>query len=357
MSIYLMFLIIAFIATSLLVALLKLLGRNYPIATPQLTAKEQPAPLGGIAIYFGFITALLVLLCLDLKEREFRLVMEQRQLLALSIGAAMVSMIGLIHDIFPLSPLIRTSVYLLAALLLVVGGIGSDLAWLKIGTLPWPGDPLFLGTGIFTIIWTVCLIWCFTLLDRGDGIVAGITMIAAVFLFVLANLQHDHLVALFGLILAGTMTGMFWHQIPPATIRSGSMGSGFVGFMLAVLTLRCANTLQQPLRTAYPQSCTAGLAMCQPFLLVLIPTIAILLILRTQRRLTARNHTAVAIAKPLAGQILSLSLGLTIGCGAATLLICQVSSQQLALCALLAEFVITFIIVRARIHSLGQERN
>jgi len=105
--------------------------------------------------------------------------------------------------------------------------------------------PVPLVTDLLSIVWIVGLVNAFNMLDNMDALSAGVAAIAAA-LFALLMLAAPGLqaggpqlfVAGFLLVLVGSLLGFLWHNRPPARLFMGDAGSYFIGFCLAVATLR-----------------------------------------------------------------------------------------------------------------------
>jgi UDP-GlcNAc:undecaprenyl-phosphate GlcNAc-1-phosphate transferase len=94
-------------------------------------------------------------------------------------------------------------------------------------------------------VWIVLLINSFNMLDNMDALSGGIaaissTMLAAVLLMNPdpATTRPQLFVAGLLLVLTGSLLGFLWHNRPPARIFMGDAGSYFIGFTIAVATLR-----------------------------------------------------------------------------------------------------------------------
>ncbi len=100
----------------------------------------------------------------------------------------------------------------------------------------------FFHYGIINYILTACFITFMTnsmnMLDGMDGEVSGISSIAALFFFVLALNSGLDGVALLALALAGATLGFLKYNFNPASIFLGEAGSTFLGFILAIISLK-----------------------------------------------------------------------------------------------------------------------
>jgi glycosyltransferase WbpL len=190
------------------------------------SSHASPTPRGGgVAIVIAFFVTALLLAFLGL--------MQAKTLSALLIGGGAMALVGYLDDRQHLSASVRFSVHLAAALFVVImlGGIPeSALArWGLHGI--WIGGLL----ALLLLVWTTNL---FNFMDGIDGIAGS----EAVFLGAagaLLNWSHggDPGLTAAMLCLAAASVGFLRWNWPPARIFMGDVGSGFLGFTLALLGL------------------------------------------------------------------------------------------------------------------------
>jgi UDP-GlcNAc:undecaprenyl-phosphate GlcNAc-1-phosphate transferase len=161
--------------------------------------------------------------------------------------------LGLVDDLYHLSPQTKLVGQLIVALLLVYFGFKID--WFTSYTL----------NTFVSIFWLVAITNAFNLLDNMDGLAAGIALISAFFLM-LINLASPPLGPGNGQVLVlavfmGALLGFLLYNFHPASIFMGDSGSLFIGLLLAGLT-----TKQQVLHS------TQVLPIIMvPFLILFIP--------------------------------------------------------------------------------------
>lgn len=262
---YLIFFGIAYLFSWMLISLFRILGNRLHIVA--LSCKEDPyrqknVPLlGGASLYFGFILTLILFLAWKPEDPEITIAIERNQILAIFSGASFVALAGLISDVYPLAWIIRVSFQILAAVLLVMAKVCTDLGFLQIGNLPLGQFSFDIGNTILTILWVLAVVNFMDLLERFAGLVVGLGIIAAMFLFAMGIWGQDYGTAFLCLVFAGNLISILWDELPPATIKSGKMGSGFTGFMLAALTLNLE------------YSHNHYLGACIPAILLLVPLV------------------------------------------------------------------------------------
>ena len=185
--------------------------------------KQQDTPiphLGGMAIVVAFAAAVLVA---SLVRPPVAGLGQLAAILGLAVG---VSLLGLLDDVRGLSPAVRLVAVTVAAVGVWGAGVGVNLFDVEVANL------------LVTIVWVVGITNALNLLDNMDGLSAGVAAIASVFLFLIAALHGQFLVAALALALAGCAVGFLRHNFHPATIYMGDAGSLFLGFLLAVLGIK-----------------------------------------------------------------------------------------------------------------------
>jgi Fuc2NAc and GlcNAc transferase len=157
---------------------------------------------------------------------------------ALLPGGVAIATVGFIDDRRAVSPGIRFAVHAASAAVAVHFLQG-------LGPLHWGGATVSLGAlgvvlAIIGVIWSVNL---FNFMDGIDGIAGGqaVFMGAAVpVLTLMLGVQAP--VAPAALLLASASLGFLILNWPPARIFMGDVGSGFIGFVIAVLAVAAART-------------------------------------------------------------------------------------------------------------------
>ena len=86
-------------------------------------------------------------------------------------------------------------------------------------------------------IWIVGITNAMNLIDGLDGLAAGVVVIAAVTLLVIAVRYGEAAVLVTALLLAGTLLGFLPYNLPPARIFLGDTGSLFLGATIAAISL------------------------------------------------------------------------------------------------------------------------
>ncbi len=89
-----------------------------------------------------------------------------------------------------------------------------------------------------TILWIVGIINAFNLIDGMDGLSSGVAFFVSITLMVLAIYNGVLFVALISASMAGAVAGFLIYNFNPAKIFMGDSGSMFIGFILAILSIK-----------------------------------------------------------------------------------------------------------------------
>jgi Fuc2NAc and GlcNAc transferase len=182
---------------------------------------------GGLAIVVVFTAALAILHGLGRLPPGLALAM---------VGSLPVAWIGLVDDRSSVPPLTRFAVHVMAAgwAVYALGGLpplqwGSGVADLGVA-----GNLL----AVVAIVWVINL---FNFMDGIDGIAAG----EAIFICAIGGWLSYRATGSPGLLLAcvtlcGACGGFLGWNAPPARIFLGDVGSGYLGYVVAVLALASA---------------------------------------------------------------------------------------------------------------------
>jgi UDP-GlcNAc:undecaprenyl-phosphate/decaprenyl-phosphate GlcNAc-1-phosphate transferase len=208
----------------------------------QLKKHTAPVPyLGGLAIYFSFLLTILGVLVLSPP-------VEGARVLAILSGATVMALLGLVDDLFSLSPWVKLLFQFLAAGLLVVFGVQLEFL---------PGHPL-IAVGL-TLLWVVGVTNAVNLIDIMDGLAGGVTALACLGFVLVPFLGSQSYVPLTAAALGGSVLGFLPYNFQPARIYMGDSGALFLGYTLAGLAM------------GHGYSQVNVLALCAPVLILGIP--------------------------------------------------------------------------------------
>lgn len=217
-------LLVAFVVATLLTPVAGWIARRVgAVDTPRARGlAERSTPLlGGLAIFAGAITA--ALLYLPDSDRYH----------AILLACAVIAIVGAIDDALPLSPLLKLAGQVVAALILVLGGVvvdGFTLPFLGAVDLGAAGGPL-------TLVGLVAIMNAVNFTDGVDGLAAGVCAIsAAAFGIIAFSLQRDP-AGVLALITCGAALGFLVHNFHPAAIFMGDCGSNLLGLLLGAVII------------------------------------------------------------------------------------------------------------------------
>lgn len=182
-----------------------------------------PVPnLGGIAIYLGF-TAAVLLSSPPATDRT-----------GILLGGSLIMLIGVIDDIYELRPVIKFLGQILAATVLVFSGISIEFI-----SNPFAESMIYLGVFAIpvTIIWIVGVTNTVNLIDGLDGLAAGVSIIAAITLFIVSLQEGQLITAILTAALAGSLLGFLKFNFHPARIFMGDGGAMMIGYILASVSI------------------------------------------------------------------------------------------------------------------------
>jgi UDP-GlcNAc:undecaprenyl-phosphate GlcNAc-1-phosphate transferase len=147
------------------------------------------------------------------------------QAAAIFAGAVMVGIVGLVDDVRTVRPGVRLLVEVAAASIAVAAGAKASLF----------GDPI---DTIITVVWIVVITNAFNLLDNMDAACGVISTIIASALAVVALLEGQQLVGGLGVVVAAACIAFLLYNWHPARIFMGDAGALFLGYLLAVISLK-----------------------------------------------------------------------------------------------------------------------
>lgn len=217
--------------------------------------------LGGVAIAVGLVAGSLVGLMAGWSQWGMRI--PRPELVALPIAAGLVFLVGLVDDLFGVTPGKKFVVELVAAWLLVrVGWSFTEL------NLPFLGE-IHLGVwgSLVSVLWLVGVTNAINLIDGLDGLAGGVAAIISGSLLVYALLQNNLGSVVLMAAIAGACIGFLRHNWEPARVFMGDSGSLTLGFLLGAISLHSA--IKAP----------AAVAILVPILALGLPVIDTLLVM------------------------------------------------------------------------------
>lgn len=217
--------VVAGVVTLLLTPLAARIARRVgAVAIPrERDLHDMPTPrLGGLAILVGVLLAG----ALFLPNTE-----EVRGIL---LGAAVITAIGALDDVFDLAAPIKLAGQFAAAFLPVASNVtvgNFTLPFLGAVDLGSLGSPL-------TLIGIVAVMNVLNFTDGVDGLAAGVcTIAAATFAVICLSLDRDE-AGILAALTAGAAAGFLYHNFHPASVFMGDAGSNLLGLLLACIAIQ-----------------------------------------------------------------------------------------------------------------------
>jgi UDP-GlcNAc:undecaprenyl-phosphate GlcNAc-1-phosphate transferase len=258
----------------------------------------QPIPaLGGLAIFAGVITALLLTWPIDQpialvrEARYFVLAVPYtavaRPLLGVLLGAVALTALGVVDDLRPLPGRVKFPLIYAAASIPVFFGL----------TTPFIANPLsgaLIGLGVtgavFTVVWLGSMAIAMNSIDGVDGLAAGVSGITGATLLAAGAARADPALMAVAAAVVGSAVGFLRYNFNPARIFMGDSGSMLLGYLLGVAAVQ-------------------GLAKTATALSLAVPILALALpILDTGYAIVRRRRNGVSIFVPDRGHLHHLLL-------------------------------------------------
>lgn len=191
---------------------------------------KKPTPrIGGLAIIFGFMVSVM---CFNNDWSNGTI--------SVLIGAAILAILGIVDDCKELDAKLKFVVQIVAALVVVFYGDIRISVFSNPNVFseqPWIILPNWL-SAVVTVIWIVFITNAVNFIDGLDGLAAGVSAIMSMSMVFIAISYHEYSIAVMGLALMGSCFGFLPFNFNPAKIFMGDTGSTFLGYMLAVLSIK-----------------------------------------------------------------------------------------------------------------------
>jgi UDP-GlcNAc:undecaprenyl-phosphate GlcNAc-1-phosphate transferase len=204
---------------------------------PKVRARDvhsRPTPrLGGLAMFIGIVVAVAVASQIPMLSLVFS---EERKVWAVLGASLVIVVVGVVDDIWDLDWLTKLAGQIIAAGILVWGGV-------QILSLPIGGILLVspIQSLIITVLAVVLVMNAVNFIDGLDGLVAGVAIIANGVFFVYTYLlqttdaaEYFNLASLVTAVLIGACLGFLPLNFHPARLFMGDAGALLVGLLMAV---------------------------------------------------------------------------------------------------------------------------
>ena len=195
---------------------------------------KKPIPrIGGIAIIIGFLVSsiyLIITMCIEKKINLNDGDNYKTKLLGFLLGIIVISIFAYLDDIKDLKPWQKLLAQIGSAIIIYLCGIKIDV----INEIILPKWFSF----ILTVGWIVGITNAINLIDGLDGLSSGISLISSFLLLIIFTTNYSPLVSVILIAcLGGAILGFMPFNINPAKTFMGDVGSQFLGFTLAVISI------------------------------------------------------------------------------------------------------------------------
>lgn len=219
--------------------------RLHPQAVPRL---------GGVGIFLGFVAGTG---CATLIAGKASSLGDSADFLWrwLALGMVLIFVSGVADDLFQLRPSTKLLLQIAAAMVAVLSGFTIESF-----TSPF-GNTVVLGalSPWVTGAWILLIVNAINLIDGLDGLAGGLALIVTATVASVAIGMEQFGVVISAVALAGALFGFLRHNFTPARIFMGDGGSQFVGYVLAVISIRGS------------QKGTTAVAILVPILVLALP--------------------------------------------------------------------------------------
>ena len=229
---FLLAFITAFVITPYTIKLAKKVGA---IDMPNdRRVNKKPIPrIGGIAIIVGFVVSV-IFLVISMKLENKLLFKDSNQylekLIGFFVGIVILRTMAYIDDMKSLKPWQKLLAQIISATVLYIFEVRIDtINGIAI-------HPIF--SYILTVGWIVGITNAVNLIDGLDGLSSGTTLISCIFLLIIFATNGSSMISVILITaLAGAITGFLPFNANPAKTFMGDVGSQFLGFSLAVISM------------------------------------------------------------------------------------------------------------------------
>ncbi len=193
------------------------------------SSHESPMPTsGGIAIVAAFFIGLIAIFLFSESIH-----VATWRFLGFVAASLLLAVVSLYDDIKSKPFIIKLSAQFIAALIVLIFGVIIDqislpvIGLVHIGWLAYP----------VTFIWIIGLTNAFNFMDGLDGLAGGVAVIVATFFCIITYLMGSDFVYIICYTLVAGSLGFLVYNRPPARIFMGDVGSTFLGFTFAVISI------------------------------------------------------------------------------------------------------------------------
>ena len=200
---------------------------------------ERPTPLlGGLAIFAAAAVAMLVFL-----PGGYSVGHEHQHQLwrGVLLAAGVITIVGALDDRYELPPGVKLLGQIAAAVIAVHFGVA-----VKKITLPFAGELSFPNAGVtnagplLTVVGLVAMMNVVNFSDGVDGLAAGVCVIIAAAMAVIAFDLDRGQPGVLAALTAGAALGFLFYNFPPASSFMGDAGANLLGLLMGVIAVEAA---------------------------------------------------------------------------------------------------------------------
>lgn len=235
---FLLAFITAFVLTPYTMRLAKKVGA-IDVPDDRRVNKTAMPRLGGLAVICGFLVSTIYLLIVMNIENSINLFGEEQygiKLIGFLVGIIILGITCFIDDSKGIPSWVKLIAQIAAAGIVVACGIKIENI-----NLPFLNNKIWFYdwfSYILTIGWIVGITNAINLIDGLDGLSSGITLISCISLLIIFTLNKSPLIAVLLITaLGGSIVGFLPYNFSPAKTFIGDVGSNFLGFCLAVISI------------------------------------------------------------------------------------------------------------------------
>lgn len=196
----------------------------YDVPDHRKVHKVPIATLGGVAIWTGMVTALLLWFSFS----------NQATIISFMFSLVVLFSLGIMDDLKNLSAKYKLVIEIGLATIMAIAGtrITTFNGLFGINELPLSAQYTF------TVLAIVGITNAFNLIDGIDGLAGGLGFMSLITLGIFLTLSGDTNMALIAFSLAGGLLAFLYYNFNPARIFMGDTGSLVLGFVVAIMCIR-----------------------------------------------------------------------------------------------------------------------
>jgi len=232
-------LLFSVISTIIMTPQLKVVGDKYNLRDIPNKRGQHSLPkirIGGISIFLSFLISIISSF-VYLYFNNFGIDSLNKIFLGFC-GLFILFILGLLDDLFKLSPYLRLACQLITSAGFWLGGIRIES--IDIGNFSTQFYSLNLSPILslaITVFWITGLTNAFNWIDGLDGLASGLTSIICITFIFISFSINNYLLAILFISLLGSNIGFLKYNYFPSSIMMGDSGSYFLGSTLSILSL------------------------------------------------------------------------------------------------------------------------